>query len=66
MCPEYDPATTRLGWKGENFAVRMSEVEWKVNSGEEWEWRFQMFITPSGSYGAERFFVYDASNNSGN
>lgn len=39
----------RFGWKGENFAVRISLVEWNVNSGEEWEWRFQMLIIPSGS-----------------
>jgi hypothetical protein len=56
----------RLGWKGENLEVRMSEVEWKVNSGEVGEWRFHTFIMPSGSYGADGFFVYDASNNSGN
>jgi hypothetical protein len=48
---------TRFGWKGENFAVRMSDVEWKVNSGEECEWRFQILIMPSGSYGAEGFLV---------
>jgi hypothetical protein len=44
----------------------MSEVEWNVNSGEVGEWRFHTFIMPSGSYGADGFFVYDASNNSGN
>jgi len=39
----------KLGWNGENLAVRMSLVEWNVNSGEEWEWRFHMFMIPSGS-----------------
>lgn len=57
MCPEYEPATMRLGWNGENLAVKMSEVEWNVNSGEDCECKFQTFIIPSGSYGAEGFLV---------
>jgi len=44
----------------------MSDVEWKVNSGEDWECKFQTLMIPSGSYGAEGFLVYDASSNSGN
>ena len=65
-CPLYEPPTTREGWNGENFAVRMSEVLWKVYSGREWRCRFHTWSSPDGSCGADGFFVYDANRSSGN
>lgn len=56
----------RFGWNGENFAVRMSDIEWKTYSGLEWRWRFHTCTMPLGSWGAVTLFVYEARTNSGN
>lgn len=48
-CPEYDPPTMRLGWNGENLAVKISEVEWNTYSGRECKCWFQTWTRPSGS-----------------
>lgn len=34
-CPLYEPPIMRDGWNGENLAVSMSDVLWKVYSGRE-------------------------------
>ena len=47
----------RFGWKGENLAVRISDWAWKMYSGLSCMCMFQTWTNPSGSWGAEGFFV---------